>query len=108
MADSKLVWTSDPEEARRLREEGTTAEAVDVEPAKQTIRVTLDRKQRGGKTVTVAGGFQHKRETLAKLATVLKKKCGSGGTASGSEIEIQGDHVALLRAELARLGYRVK
>lgn len=108
MPDSKLVWTSDPEEARRLREAGATAAAADVEPAKQTIRVTLDRKRRGGKTVTVASGFQHTRETLAKLATALKKKCGSGGTAGAAEIEIQGDHVAPLRAELVRLGYRVK
>ena len=108
MPDSKLVWTSDPEEARRLREEGKIAEATDADPAKQTIRVTLDRKRRRGKTVTVASGFQHSPETLAKLATALKKKCGSGGTAAASEIEIHGDHLALIRTELTRLGYRVK
>ena len=108
MASSKLVWTSDPEEAKRLRESGKLDESRDAEPAKQTIRVVVDRKRRAGKMVTVASGFQHTPETLGKLAGALKKKCGSGGTAKDGEIEIQGDHVAKIAAELQKLGYRVK
>lgn len=104
---TKLVWTSDPEEAKRLREEGKLDAAADVEPSKQSIRVAVDRKRRAGKTVTVASGFQHTPESLAKLAAELKKKCGSGGTAKDGEIEIQGDHVAKVAAELKKLGYRV-
>jgi len=105
---SKLVWTSDPEEAKRLRESGKREAANDVEPAKQSIRVTIDRKRRAGKTVTVASGFQHTPESLAALAASLKKKCGAGGGAKDGEIEIQGDHAAKVVAELQRLGYRVK
>jgi translation initiation factor 1 len=108
MATSKLVWTSDPEEAKRLRESGRLETPVDVDPSKQTIRVAIDKKRRAGKTVTVASGFQHTAETLATVAQTLKKKCGSGGTAKDSEIEIQGDHAARVRAELEKLGYRVK
>lgn len=108
MADSKLVWTSDPETAKRLREDGKLETAKDADPAKQTIRVGLDRKRRKGKTVTVASGFAHTAESLAALATRLKKRCGSGGTAADAEIEIQGDHVATVAAELSKLGYRVK
>lgn len=108
MASSKLVWTSDPEAARRLRESGKLETPVDVEVAKQTIRVTLDRKRRAGKTVTVASGFQHTPETLAAVAQTLKKKCGSGGTAKDSEIELQGDHVVRVKTELEKMGYRVK
>jgi len=105
---AKLVWTSDPEEAKRLREAGKLDAATDVEPSKQTIRVAVDRKRRAGKTVTVASGFQHTPESLAKLAAALKKKCGSGGTAKDAEIEIQGDHVVRIGEELRRLGYRVR
>jgi len=105
---TKLVWTSDPEEARRLRESGALEEATDAEPGKQVIRVATDKKRRAGKTVTVASGFRHTPETLAAVAQALKKKCGSGGTAKDAEIEIQGDHVERVKAELARLGYRVK
>lgn len=112
MASSKLVWTSDPEAARRLRESGKLETPVDLPVdralGEQTIRVTLDKKRRAGKTVTVASGFQHTPETLAAVAQTLKKKCGSGGTAKDGEIELQGDHVAKVKGELEKLGYRVK
>ena len=108
MASSKLVWTSDPEEAKRLRDSGKLDAPTDVEASKQTIRVAVDRKRRAGKTVTVASGFQHTPETLASVAQTLKKKCGSGGTAKDGEIEIQGDHVGRVGEELGRLGYRVR
>lgn len=108
MAGSKLVWTSDPEEAKRLRDSGKLESRKDVEPSKQTIRVGVDKKRRAGKTVTVALGFQHTEETLAAVAQTLKKKCGSGGTAKDGDIEIQGDHVEKVKAELVRMGYRVR
>jgi translation initiation factor 1 len=104
----KLVWTSDPEAAKKLREEGKLSPQKDVEPAKQTIRVAIDRKRRAGKSVTVASGFEHSPEALAKLATALKKRCGSGGTVKANEIEIQGEHVETIGAELRKLGYRVR
>ncbi|HUP62085.1 MAG TPA: stress response translation initiation inhibitor YciH [Thermoanaerobaculia bacterium] len=105
---SKLVWTSDPEEAKRLRDEGRLDPARDAEPSQQTIRVAINRKRRAGKIVTVASGFQHTPDSLAKLAATLKKKCGSGGTVKDGEIEIQGDHAARIAEELRKLGYRVK
>ncbi|HKR64536.1 MAG TPA: translation initiation factor [Thermoanaerobaculia bacterium] len=105
---SKLVWTSDPEEARRLREEGKLETRADADASKQTIRVFVDRKRRAGKTVTVASGFQHTPERLNTIAATLKKKCGAGGTANDAEIEIQGDHAAKVVAELEKLGYRIK
>jgi translation initiation factor 1 len=105
---SRLVWTSDPEAAKRLREEGAVDAAVDQEPAKQIIRVVIDRKRRAGKSVTVASGFRMTASSLSELAAALKKRCGAGGTAGEGEIEIQGDHVARVVAELDRLGYRIR
>lgn len=106
MTRSKLVWTSDPEEAKRLRDQAPAT--TDKNPNEQTIRVQLDRTRRAGKTVTVASGFELTQRSLASVATALKKKCGSGGTAKGAEIEIQGDHADAVATELTRLGYRVK
>ena len=108
MAESKLVWTSDPEEAKRLRESGATAPRADLATAKQTIRVAVDRKKRGGKAVTVASGFALTAETLAQLATQLKKKCGAGGTNGDDFIEVQGERVDAIVNELTKLGYKVK
>ncbi len=105
----RMVWTSDPEAAKRLREEGALVPQVDVEPGKQVIRVVVDRKRRAGKSVTVASGFQLRDETLSELAAALKKKCGAGGTArEGGEIEIQGEHVERMTAELERRGFRIR
>lgn len=105
---SRLVWTSDPEAAKRLRQEGEIEVQADLDPSKQTIRVALDRKRRAGKSVTVASGFQLKAASLSELAGALKKRCGAGGTAGDAEIEIQGDHVVRVAEELERLGYRVR
>jgi translation initiation factor 1 len=105
---SRLVWTSDPEAAKRLREQGAVDARVDQEPSKQVIRVVIDHKRRAGKSVTVASGFHLTAASLSELASALKKRCGAGGTAGDSEIEIQGDHVAGVAAELERLGYRVR
>jgi len=106
MSNSKLVWTSDPEQAKKLRESAPAAS--DAALSAQTIRVAIDKKRRAGKSVTVASGFALTPDTLAKLASDLKKRCGSGGTVKDGEIEIQGEHVELVVAELRKRGFRVK
>ena len=53
-------------------------------------------------------GLPLAHDELARLATRLKKRCGSGGTVRDGLIEIQGDHRDLLVTELDGLGYRVK
>ena len=45
---------------------------------------------------------------IEKLATQLKKRCGTGGTVKERVIEIQGDHRDTLVSELAKLGFKVK
>jgi translation initiation factor 1 len=105
---SRLVWTSDPEAAKKLRQESVIDTQADHDPSKQTIRVVIDRKRRAGKSVTVASGFQLTAASLSDLAASLKKRCGAGGTAEDGEIEIQGDHLGRVAAELERLGYKVR
>lgn len=72
------------------------------------VRVMRDRKQRGGKTVTVITGVPVSADSLAALAQQLKKLCGSGGTVKDGNIEIQGDHCDKVQAKLTELGYKVK
>lgn len=77
-------------------------------PGRQMLRISLDRKKRKGKTVSLITGFIGKEEDLKELAANLKKKCGTGGSAGEGEILIQGDFRQRLKDVLEKDGYRVK
>ena len=71
-------------------------------------RVRRESKGRGGKTVTTISGVLLPLDELTALASTLKKRCGCGGALKEGVIEIQGDHVELLLAELTARGFRAK
>lgn len=72
------------------------------------VRVGRETAGRKGAGVTVITGLPLNGAELAALASLLKKRCGSGGTARDGRIEIQGDHRDLLVTELGQRGYVVK
>jgi len=72
------------------------------------VRISRDRKGRRGKTVTVFIGLRGSESALAEVATNIKRLCGSGGTITEGNVEIQGDHRERIAARLTELGYRVK
>ena len=72
------------------------------------VRVRRETKARGGKTVTAVSGVPLGGEALRNLASDLKRRCGTGGTAKDGVIEIQGDHRETIVAELSRRGFTVK
>lgn len=71
-------------------------------------RVRRESKGRGGKTVTTVTGVPLPLDQLKELATTLKRRCGTGGALKDGVIEIQGDHVELLIAELIKQGFKAK
>lgn len=76
-----------------------------LEPARQELRISLSKKQRGGKEVTLITGFVGREEDLAELGRLLRQRCGVGGSAKDGEILIQGDQRTKLHSLLPSLGY---
>ena len=72
----------------------------------QKLRVKLDRKNRGGKTVTLVTGFVGPEEDLKALGKVLKGKLGVGGSAKDGEIIIQGEFKERVIDILLKEGYK--
>ena len=68
----------------------------------------LEKKGRGGKSVTVVAGLPRNRAFLATLAADLKRACGTGGTAGDDAVEVQGDQRERLRPLLLAKGYAVR
>jgi len=72
------------------------------------VRVSLQTKGRGGKSVTLVKGLPLDAEALAALARQLRAACGSGGTVKDGVVEVQGDHVTTIMAALQKQSYNVK
>ena len=59
----------------------------------------MEKKGRGGKTVTTISGVPLAEDALKELASALKKRCGCGGALKDGVIEIQGEQCKGLVSE---------
>lgn len=104
-----LVFSSATEKPSPQEEHGPAEEFDEIDPSSIDLRVSLDKKNRKGKAVTLITGFgEIDMEDLKDLAKTLKSKCGVGGAAKEGEIIIQGDHVIKVIDLLKQEGFRVK
>lgn len=79
-----------------------------LENSKQLLYVSIDRKQRKGKDITLVEGFIGTEEDLKDLGKQLKSACGVGGTVKDGEIMIQGNHRDKIIELLGKDGYKTK
>lgn len=85
---------------------GGSSTSETLPPGKQRLRIILDTRHRGGKTVTAITGFVGKEEDLKVLEKKLKQYCGTGGAVKDGQILIQGDQTMKVRAYLIKEGYK--
>ncbi|NNK89176.1 MAG: translation initiation factor [Saprospiraceae bacterium] len=60
--------------------------------SRSKIRVHLEKKGRGGKSVSIVRGIEMTNTLMKDIERGLKSYCGVGGTQKNGEIILQGDH----------------
>ena len=111
MADPKrrTVFSTDPEPETAVPEPALPANPAAVIRSRQLntpVIVALERKGRGGKTVSLVKQVMSPPQGKQALLKLLKTKLGTGGALKGDEIEIQGDHRDAIVALHKELGYQ--
>ena len=84
------------------------ADTQQAVPAKIVAKLRMEKKGRGGKTVSVVYDLPRNDAFLKDLCQELKRACGTGGTVHDDTIELQGDLRDRIRACLTSRGYAVK
>jgi len=95
-----VVYSTNPD----FKYENTEDKEIDTPDKKQQkLRVSIEKKGRGGKTVTLVNRFIGTEDDLKELGKMLKTKCGVGGSVKDGEIIIQGEFkqriIDLLKSE---------
>ncbi len=77
-------------------------------PSRQRVTVRLDRKGRGGKSVTVVEGLTMQKKEMEALLKQLKTGFGTGGTMTDTGFEVQGDRCDAIMEALRKIGHSPK
>ena len=96
-------FVPDPNEKQ---EEKPDALISDKEKVQMKLYVSRDKKQRGGKQVTLIQGHEGPQQVQEQLLSKLKSLCSAGGSLKEGEFIIQGDHVKKVIDFLVKAGYK--
>ncbi len=100
---SPLVYSTDPNFLLGQDDEKVTETLL---PEEQKIKIRLEKKHRGGKTVTLIENFVGTDEDKEELGKKLKTSCGTGGSVKDGEILVQGDNRDKVLQWLLKNGYK--
>ena len=117
-AKGRLVYSTDvgrvcpgcgwPARDCRCSSRRAAEEPLPCRPDKIVAKLRMEKKGRGGKTVTVVYDLPQNAAFLKELAQELKRTCGTGGAVSENTIELQGDLRDRVRECLMKKGWTVK
>jgi translation initiation factor 1 len=104
---SRLVYSTGKVIPRRENPVVKVPQAT-VPPSQQRVSVRLDRKGRGGKSVTLIEGLQMSPRDRDAFLRQLKERLGTGGALRNDVLEIQGDHRDAIMVLFQAMGYKPK
>ena len=102
---TNVVYSTNPNFQFEVEEEET---AETLPKNQQKLYVSIDKKQRAGKEVTLIEGFMGSEDDLKELGKMLKGKCGVGGSVKDGEVIIQGNFRDKVMDLLVKDGFQVK
>ena len=97
-----IVYSTNPE-FQYEKDQAELTETIDKQ--KQKLRVSIEKKGRGGKTVTLINGFVGNENDLKALGKLLRSQCGVGGSVKDGIILVQGDFKQRIIDLLKKEGY---
>ena len=99
-----IVYSTNPD--YHFEKENDNEDDIDTRPkAKQLLRISLDKRNRKGKAVTLVTGYEGNDADISDLGKLLKTRCGVGGSTKDGEIIIQGDQRNKVLEILQKEGY---
>lgn len=117
--ETRLVYSSDGSHLKLCKKCGENPcecannpqNSVEINPEKTTLKIKLEKNQRGGKLVTVIHELPNNQAYFDELTKKLKNHCGCGGTFKKEgkpQIELQGDQRDKTENLLHKLGFKTK
>ena len=104
--NQRIVYSTNPDFIPFNDSDETEEETL--APNQQKLIISLDKKQRKGKKVTLITNFMGTEADLKDLGKKLKSKCGVGGSVKDGNILIQGDFRQKIKDLLEIDGYKCK
>lgn len=94
--------------SKRNAAESVPGPSTSLRAGRIVAKLRMEKKGRGGKTVTVVYDLPDNEEFLKELAQELKRACGTGGAVADNRVELQGDLRVRVREHLIKKGWQVK
>ncbi|MBT3980893.1 MAG: translation initiation factor [Bacteriovoracaceae bacterium] len=108
MSEDRIVYSSDGSGKNLVDKNAKNEVYEDVLPESVCLKLRIEKKGRGGKSVTVIYDLPHNPPYFKEVLKKLKSFCGCGGSLKEDTMEIQGDKREKVKQCLTKLGFAVK